>query len=99
MVSKAILSEIPGLFPGLSPSFPSATGGRPFSRHVQWYAQTREIRRSAQGGGLGGNSGSSWKTIETGCANELDYRFVDGNSAAFGLNNYIYLLKRQGDAR
>lgn len=42
-----------------------------------------------------GFRGSSWKSLETGCANELDYHFLDGNTAAFGLNNYIYMLKRQ----
>ena len=36
-----------------------------------------------------------WKTVETGCANELDYHFIDDNTAAFGLNNYIYILKKQ----
>jgi len=42
-----------------------------------------------------GFHGSRWKTLETGCGNELDYHFIDDNTAAFGLNNYIYLLKRR----
>jgi hypothetical protein len=42
-----------------------------------------------------GFRGSQWKTLETGCGNELDFHFLDENSFAFGLNNYIYLLKRQ----
>ena len=42
-----------------------------------------------------GFRGSSWKTLETGCANELDFHFLDPNTAAFGLNNYVYILKKQ----
>jgi hypothetical protein len=42
-----------------------------------------------------GFQGSSWKTLETGCGNELDFHFLDSTTAAFGLNNYIYMLKRQ----
>ena len=39
--------------------------------------------------------GSSWKTLESGCANELDYHFKNEATAAFGLNNYVYTLKKQ----
>lgn len=42
-----------------------------------------------------GFQGSSWKTLETGCGNELDYHFLDPTAAAFGLNNYVYILKKQ----
>jgi len=42
-----------------------------------------------------GFHGSNWKTLETGCGNEIDYHFLDSNRAAFGLNNYIYYLTRQ----
>jgi len=42
-----------------------------------------------------GFRGSSWKTLETGCANELDYHFADKDTAEFGLNDYVYTLKRQ----
>jgi hypothetical protein len=42
-----------------------------------------------------GFRGSSWKTLETGCGNELDYHFLDPGTAAFGLNNYVYILKKQ----
>ncbi len=42
-----------------------------------------------------GFHGSSWKTLETGCSNELDYHFLDPMTAAFGLNNYVYILKKQ----
>ena len=41
-----------------------------------------------------GFQGSSWKTLETGC-NEVDYHFLDPNTAAFGLNDYVYILKKQ----
>ncbi|MBZ5603262.1 MAG: hypothetical protein LAO79_13250 [Acidobacteriia bacterium] len=42
-----------------------------------------------------GFRGSSWKTLETGCANELDFHFLDPSTLAFGLNNYIYIVKKQ----
>jgi hypothetical protein len=42
-----------------------------------------------------GFHGSSWKTLETGCGNEVDFHFLDPTTAAFGLNNYIYILKKQ----
>lgn len=42
-----------------------------------------------------GFHGSSWKTLETGCGNELDFHFIDPATAAFGLNNAIYTLKKQ----
>jgi hypothetical protein len=44
---------------------------------------------------VGFSGGKSWKTVETGCGNELDYHFIDDTTAAFGLNNYIYILKKQ----
>ena len=33
-------------------------------------------------------------TLETGCANELDFHMADNGTAEFGLNDYIYVLKR-----
>jgi len=42
-----------------------------------------------------GFRGKKWKTLETGCSNELDYHFVDASTAEFALNNYIYTLKKQ----
>jgi hypothetical protein len=42
-----------------------------------------------------GFRGSSWKTLQTGCANELEYHFVDPTPAEFGLNDYVYTLKKQ----
>lgn len=42
-----------------------------------------------------GFHGSSWKTLETGCAVEIDYHFIDPITAAIGLNNYVYTLKKQ----
>ncbi len=42
-----------------------------------------------------GFRGSSWKTLETGCANELELHFVDPATAEFGLNNFVYTLKKQ----
>ena len=42
-----------------------------------------------------GFRGTKWKTVETGCGNELDFHFLDESTFAFGLNNYIYLVRRQ----
>lgn len=42
-----------------------------------------------------GFHGSSWKTLETGCASELDFHFAGPDTAEFGLNDYVYTLKRQ----
>jgi hypothetical protein len=42
-----------------------------------------------------GFKGTKWKTLETGCGNEVDFHFLDERTAAFGLNNYIYILKKQ----
>jgi hypothetical protein len=44
---------------------------------------------------VGFSKGTSWKTVETGCGNEIDYHFIDDTTAAIGLNNYIYILKKQ----
>jgi hypothetical protein len=38
--------------------------------------------------------GKSFKTLETGCDFELDWHFMDANTLTFGLNNYIYVMKR-----
>jgi len=42
-----------------------------------------------------GFQGSSWKTVETGCATEIDWHFMDPNTTTFGLNDYVYILKKQ----
>jgi hypothetical protein len=42
-----------------------------------------------------GFKGNSWKTVETGCGNELDFHFIDPSTTTFGLNNYVYTLKKQ----
>jgi hypothetical protein len=42
-----------------------------------------------------GFKGSAWKTLETGCATELDFHFIDPATTTFGLNNYVYTLKKQ----
>lgn len=42
-----------------------------------------------------GFRGSRWKTLETGCSVEIDYHFLDENTAAIGLNNYVYILTKQ----
>ena len=38
---------------------------------------------------------SSWKTLETGCGNEINWYFIDATTAAIGLNDTVYILKKQ----
>jgi hypothetical protein len=42
-----------------------------------------------------GFQGASWKVLETGCENEVDWHFVDEATLAVGLNDYVYTLKKQ----
>jgi hypothetical protein len=42
-----------------------------------------------------GFRGSSWKTLTTGCANELDFHFLDPATAEFSLDNYVFTMKKQ----
>ncbi|MGA2737425.1 MAG: hypothetical protein ABSG65_08235 [Bryobacteraceae bacterium] len=42
-----------------------------------------------------GFHGSSWKTLETGCANGIDFHFMEAATAAIGLNDYVYTLKKR----
>ncbi len=42
-----------------------------------------------------GFQGKKWKTLETGCEIEISYHFVDEKTAEFGLNDYVYTLKKQ----
>jgi hypothetical protein len=42
-----------------------------------------------------GFTGKQWRTVITGCANELEFHFMNDVTAAIGLNNYIYTLRKQ----
>jgi hypothetical protein len=42
-----------------------------------------------------GFRGTSWKSLQTGCANELDFHFVDPATAEFGLNDVVYTMNKQ----
>jgi hypothetical protein len=42
-----------------------------------------------------GFQGASWKVLETGCATEIDWHFIDATTIAVGLNDYVYTLKKQ----
>lgn len=42
-----------------------------------------------------GFRGTRWKSLQTGCPNELDFHFVDPSTAEFGLNDWIYTLRKQ----
>lgn len=39
--------------------------------------------------------GSKWKTLDPGCGNEIELHFVDPSTAEFGLNDFVYTLKKQ----
>jgi len=56
------------------------------------YAQPPDAQRLAEGLGF---RGKRWKTLETGCANELELHFLDPRRAAIGLNNVVYFLEKQ----
>jgi len=54
------------------------------------------VKIAAKLGFHGANSkAQTWKTLETDCGNEVDYHFLDSTTAAIGLNNYVYTLKKQ----
>ena len=62
------------------------------------FGEMHERDKSADPGKIAekiGFRGSRWKTLETGCAVEIDYHFIDPATAAFGLNDYVYILKKQ----
>jgi len=40
-----------------------------------------------------GFQGQSWQVLETGC--DVDWHFIDATTLAIGLNDYVYLLKKQ----
>lgn len=42
-----------------------------------------------------GFEGESWQVLETGCDNGIDWHFVDATTLAIGLNDYVYVLKKQ----
>lgn len=42
-----------------------------------------------------GFQGESWQVVETGCGNGIDWHFVDATTLAIGLNDYVYVLKKQ----
>ncbi len=62
------------------------------------FGEMHDRDRSADPGKIAarvGFRGKTWKTLETGCAVEINYHFLDAAAAAFALNNYIYTLKKQ----
>jgi hypothetical protein len=42
-----------------------------------------------------GFEGKQWKTITTGCENELDFHFVNDRTLTFALDNYIYFASKR----
>jgi hypothetical protein len=54
----------------------------------------RSVDMAKAAAGAGFRSGTRWKTLETGCETEVDFHFIDPTTAAFGLNNVVYTLKK-----
>jgi hypothetical protein len=52
-----------------------------------------DMKKAAATAGF--HTGTEWKTLETGCETEVDFHFIDTATAAFGLNNVVYTLKKQ----
>jgi hypothetical protein len=42
-----------------------------------------------------GFQGESWQVLETGCANEIDWHFVNDTMVVIGFNDNVYVLKKQ----
>ena len=42
-----------------------------------------------------GFRGSHWKSLQTGCSNELDFHFADPATAEFGLDDWVYTIRKQ----
>jgi hypothetical protein len=42
-----------------------------------------------------GFQGESWQVLQTGCDSSIDWHFVDATTLAIGLNDYVYVLKKQ----
>ncbi len=42
-----------------------------------------------------GFQGESWQVLETGCDTGIDWHFVDATTLAIGINDYVYVLKKQ----
>jgi hypothetical protein len=42
-----------------------------------------------------GFEGETWQVVETGCANGVDWHFIDATTLAIGINDYVYVLKKQ----
>lgn len=55
----------------------------------------KSVDMSKAAASAGFKTGTKWKTLETGCETEVDFHFIDSTTAAFGLNNVVYTLKKQ----
>ena len=42
-----------------------------------------------------GFQGESWQVLATGCDTGIDWHFVDAATLAIGINDYVYVLKKQ----
>ena len=61
---------------------------------AEMHDRDKSIDPAVLAGALG-FKGSSWKTLETGCGNEINWHFIDATTVAIGLNDYVYILKKQ----
>ncbi len=61
----------------------------------EMHEKNKSVDAAKVAAGVGFRGAAKWKTLETGCAVEIDYHFIDPSTAAFGLNDYVYTLKKQ----
>ena len=61
---------------------------------AEWKSRDKSVDMAKAAAAAGFVNGREWKTLETGCETEIDFHFIDTGTAAFGLNNVIYTMKK-----
>jgi hypothetical protein len=88
----------PGSFPCQNPQYQVIDGGADILfqgsfGEMQDHDPSVKAQKLAEQVGL---TGDKFRTVVTGCEYEVDFSFgADDNTAKFGLNDYIYTLKRE----
>jgi hypothetical protein len=88
----------PGNFPCQNPQYQVIEGGADILfqgsfGEMQEHDPGVQAQKLAEQVGL---TGDKFRTVVTGCEYEVDFSFgADDNTAKFGLNDYIYTLKRE----
>lgn len=88
----------PGGFPCGNPKYEVIAGGADIlfqGAFGEMHAQDPKVDPQKLAEQIG-FSGKAFRTVVTGCAYEVDFSFgADPNTAKFGLNDYVYTLRRQ----